>query len=334
MFRLQYQVFSEVIHWLQQGERCWLATITSTYGSSPRPAGSIMACNTKGNVIGSLSGGCIEEALIKRVIHASDFQDKPHWIHYSQGHQAERSIEMPCGGEMKLLLEPLSFNHLKHFQELLCALQSRQPVQRHVDISNGAMQLLSHRSPDFYVTDSKLIHTLLPKYQLLIIGINPVSLYVAEMANSLDFQVSLCDPRSSTHQHWHPDEYPYVTFTQKLPDDVIREKFSDPLCAIVALAHDPRIDDMALMEALTNQSFYVGAMGSQKSTQKRKERLKDLGINPAQLSTLHAPIGLPIGSKTPMEIAISIAAELTQARNTHKKQPPIQAKALQTKTLE
>ncbi|MBV1872447.1 MAG: XdhC family protein [Gammaproteobacteria bacterium] len=329
MFRLQHQIFCEVIQWLQQGERCWLATITSTYGSSPRPAGSIMACNSKGDVIGSLSGGCIEETLIKRVIHSSDFQDKPRWVHYAQNYQTEQAIEMPCGGEIKLLLEPLSPSHLKHFQELLCALEHRQPIQRHVDISSGAMQLLSHRSPDFYVTDSQLFHTLLPKYQLLIIGINPVSLYVAEMANSLDFQVSLCDPRKSAHQYWRPDEYPYVMFTQKLPDDVIREKFSGPLCAIAALAHDPRIDDMALMEALTSQSFYVGAMGSQKSTLKRKGRLKDLGINPAQLSALRAPIGLPIGSKTPMEIAISIAAELAQARNTHKKQPSIQTEAPQ-----
>ena len=318
MFRLQHQVFREVIKWLKQGERCWLATITHTYGSSPRPVGSIMACNAEGTVIGSLSGGCVEEVLIKRIIHSPDYQHKPCLVSYSQHDQENLPYKLPCGGDLKILLEPLFPRQLKHFEELLCAIESRKIIQRVIDIPSGKMQLKDTRSPDFYITETQLLHTLLPKYQLFITGINPISLYVAEMANSLDFHVTLCDPRESFHQHWDPENYPYVTFTEKLPDDVIRANFSDPYSAITALAHDPRIDDMALMEALTSEAFYIGAMGSKTSTQNRKTRLRELGLNGEQISALHAPIGLSIGSKTPMEIAVSIVAQLTLIRNKHR----------------
>lgn len=318
MLRLQQQVLQAVLQWLKQEKPCWLATICHTYGSSPRPVGSLMACNIDGVVVGSLSGGCIEEELLKNIIHSPEYQKRPCWILYPQNNKDDIQHQLPCGGELKILLEPLFPHHLSHFDSLLASLSKRDITQRCVDIPSGKVQIKHTNSSGFEATEQQLRHTLLPHYRLLIIGINPVSLYVAEIANSLDFQVTLCEPRRDFHKHWHPESFPDVTFTEKLPDDVARAGFHDHFSAIVALAHDPRVDDMALMEALTSNAFYVGAMGSQNTTKKRKERLKELGITKTQISTLHAPIGLAIGSKTPMEIAISIAAELTLARNAQR----------------
>jgi len=277
-----------------------------------------MACNIDGVVVGSLSGACIEEELLKNIIHSPEYQKKPCWILYPQNNTDDIQYQLPCGGELKILLEPLFPHQLSHFESLLASLSNREITQRCVDIPNGKMQIKPTSSSGFDATETQLRHTLLPHHRLLIIGINPVSLYLAEIANSLDFQVTLCEPRRHFHKHWHPENFTNITFTEKLPDDVVRADFNDHFSAIVALAHDPGVDDMALMEALTSNAFYVGAMGSQNTTKKRKERLKELGITKAQISTLHAPIGLPIGSKTPMEIAISIAAELTVARNAQR----------------
>jgi xanthine dehydrogenase accessory factor len=318
MLRLQQQALQTVLQWLKQGEPCWLATICHTYGSSPRPIGSLMACNIDGTVVGSLSGGCIEEELIKNIIHSPKYQKKPCWIRYPQSNEEDIPHQLPCGGKLKILLEPLFSHQLSHFETLLVSLKNRETTQRCVDIPSGKMQIKHTNSSGLDASETQLRHSLLPQHRLLIIGINPVSLYVAEIANSLDFQVTLCDPRKDFHKHWCPENFPYITFTEKLPDDVVRAGFNDNFSAIVALAHDPRIDDMALMEALLSNAFYVGAMGSQNTTNKRKERLKELGISQPHISALHAPIGLPIGSKTPMEIAISIAAELTLARNSQR----------------
>jgi xanthine dehydrogenase accessory factor len=318
MFRLQQQVLQTVLQWLKQGEPCWLATICHTYGSSPRPIGSLMACNIDGIVVGSLSGGCVEEELIKNIIHSPKHQQKPCWILYPQNNEDESSHRLPCGGKLKILLEPLFPHQLNHFETLLVSLNNRETTQRCVDITSGKMQIKHTNSSGLAASETQLRHSLLPQHRLLIIGINPVSLYVAEIANSLNFQITLCDPRRDFHKHWRPENFPYITFTEELPDDVVRAGFNDHFSAIMALAHDPRIDDMALMEALLSKAFYVGAMGSKNSTNKRKERLKELGISQTHISALHAPIGLPIDSKSPMEIAISIAAELTLARNSQR----------------
>ncbi len=315
MLRLQQQVLQTALQWLRQEKPCWLATICHTYGSSPRPVGSLMACNIDGIVVGSLSGGCIEEELLKSIIHLPEYQKQPCWVLYPQNNKNDTQYQLPCGGKLKILLEPLFLHQLSHFESLLASLRNREITQRCVDIPSGKMQLKSTSSSGLEATETQLRHTLLPHHRLLIIGINPVSLYVAEIANSLDFQVTLCEPRRDFHKHWHPENLPDITFTEKLPDDVVRAGFNDHFSAIVALAHDPRVDDMALMEALTSNAFYVGAMGSQNTTKKRKERLQELGITKTQIATLHAPIGLTIGSKTPIEIAISIAAELTLTRN-------------------
>ena len=143
------------------------------------------------------------------------------------------------------------------------------------------------------------------------VGAGEVARCVAEIAKNLEFDITLCDFRDEFLQGWQVDG---VTVIKGMPDDLIAESFTDKHCAIIALAHDPRIDDMAMLEALNSNAFYIGAMGSLKTSTKRRERLLALDIKQKQLEKLHAPIGMDIGSKTPYEIALSIMAHVVQYR--------------------
>jgi len=314
MLNLQQIVVQQVIEWLHANQVCWFATISHTYGSSPRPVGSIMACNDQGHIVGSLSGGCVEETLLQRVIDSGNAPETPQFLHYRENPE-EGLGALPCGGELQVLLEPLSPAHLPHFETLLHALSQRHAIQRRVTLASGEMDLSYNKHPLLALSPTHLRHTFFPLFQILLVGLTPVSLYVAEMAHSLEFRVTVCDPREKHHVHWQAQAHPFITFTDKFPDDVIRAQFNDRYSAIIALAHDPRIDDMALMEALLSKAFYVGAMGSERSAHHRRSRLLELGLNETHIASLHAPIGLPIGSKTPMEIAVSIVAQLILMRN-------------------
>jgi xanthine dehydrogenase accessory factor len=161
------------------------------------------------------------------------------------------------------------------------------------------------------IDGTQMTHSLSPMYRLLILGAGDVAKFVAEMAIALEYDVMLCDPRPNYLDNW---AVPGVETTAQLPDDVVRERFSNPYSGIIALAHDPRVDDMALMEALKTNAFYIGAMGSVKTSAARRERLPELGLSSDEIERLHAPIGFQINSKTPAEIAISVMAEITSVR--------------------
>ena len=160
--------------------------------------------------------------------------------------------------------------------------------------------------------EKTMIHSLSPMYRLLLLGAGDVAKFVAEMALALEYDVTLCDPRPKYLDNWEVDG---VETTSRLPDDVVREKFSNPYSGIIALAHDPRLDDMALMEALKTNAFYISAMGSERTSAARRERLPELGLTEEEIATLHAPIGFDIQSKTPAEIAIAVMAEVTAVRH-------------------
>ncbi|MGA1742202.1 MAG: XdhC family protein, partial [Pseudohongiellaceae bacterium] len=197
-------------------------------------------------------------------------------------------------------------------QELAQAVAGRKLITRIVDLKSGQAYLQdSKQNAALTITDDSMQHTYGSSFQLLLIGAVQVAYYLSEMAQGLDYEVAICDPRQELI-----DSFPKrdIELTQAMPDDWLRSKSIDQQTAIVALCHDPRIDDMALMQALQMDAFYIGAMGSAKTTEKRKERLQMLDIPAEQIHRLHAPVGLDIGSKTPPEIAIAILAELTQLR--------------------
>lgn len=310
------EVLGSVLGWLEAGEHCWLATVIETWGSSPRPVGSLFACNAQGRVVGSLSGGCVEDDLLDKLTTGRLARTAPQYFRYGITAEETEKFGLPCGGALHIVIEPLTGDAatLEHFRHLVVALQKRRRVRREVDLAAGtrtAVDADRHAPLEWDPAAQRLRHTCGPRHQLFIIGAGMVSKYLAELALKLDYQVRVCDPR----QHLIDDfGVPGAETFCDMPDDAVRRFANDPDSAIVALTHDPRIDDMGLMEALRTDAFYVGAMGSTRTSASRRERLRALELTDAEIGRLHAPIGLPIGSKTPPEIAIAIVAELIAER--------------------
>lgn len=310
-------VIADVETWLANGDRVWLCTIAETWGSSPRPVGSWLAISETGAWSGSVSGGCLEEDLLRRT--AGEGPDTPVLIDYGIADSDRDRFQLPCGGRIKLLVEPLSgAAALAHVRAVKAALARHQPVVRRVPLAGDGNQAaqLNHEAVGqaalVTVSDEAVSHALQPECRLLLIGAGEVARYVAEFATAADFSVSLCEPREAFAEGW---SHRHLPLDRRLPDDLIAASFHDAFSAVLALAHDPRIDDMGLVAALHSSAFYVGAMGSRKTSAARRERLASLGLSSASLERLRAPIGVDIPSKTPAEIAIAIVADLIAARH-------------------
>lgn len=320
----EHRVISALFQWLEQGQSAWLCTIVKTWGASPRPEGSILAFHPEQGIVGSLSGGCIEEALIRKLAaksYAEELGEIPFLYEYEISGDDQRRYALPCGGQLTILVECLvpTTEIRQHFSSLLNVLNRRQMIGREVSLVSGAMNLSSPFSNDegssarsrVKVSENSVVASFGPEFKMLLLGAGDVSRYVASIAKTVDFAVTICEPRESYLQGFQMDG---VDVIQCLPDDLVREKFSDPYCAVLALAHDPRVDDLALMEALKTEVFYIGAMGSTRTTQARYERLASLGCTPDEIAKIHGPIGFDIGSKKPAEIAISIMAQVLSER--------------------
>jgi len=320
MLSSQQQIISFVNDRLKDKKTVWLCTILKTWGSSPRPIGAMMACTPAGELVGSISGGCIEEDFLEQLRDGAlkeqfNVEGKPFTVRYGDTEAEQARLKLPCGGQLHVLLEfiePSDANNAV-FSQLTAALESHTKISRVLDLSTGKITAEDYSSEEaLVIQDNKIIHSLSPMYRLLLLGAGDVAKYVAEMALALEYDVTLCDPRLKYLDNWFVEG---VDTTSRLPDDVVRESFSNPYSGIIALAHDPRVDDMALMEALKTDAFYVGAMGSERTSAARRGRLPELGLSKDEINILHAPIGFEIASKTPAEIAISIMAEVTAVRH-------------------
>ena len=313
MHTLDEQVLHRLCEWLQEEIPSWLCTIVATYGSSPRPVGSLFACNARGETVGSLSGGCVEEDLIDKLTRESSQDPQPRLLEYGVSAEENERLGLPCGGKLEVLLEPMDGSALAHIQELHDAVHQRRYTCREVSLSGGERSLASaaaYAAPLF--EDGRLRQVFGPRYRMLLIGAGQLAQTLSELAVAMDYQVYVCDPRQQLLDQWAGAP---VELISGMPDDAVRNYAVDPESIVLTLTHDPRIDDMALMEALEHDLFYVGALGSDRTSAARRERLLQLDLSEQQLDKLHAPIGLPIGSKTPMEIAIAILGQLTQLRS-------------------
>jgi xanthine dehydrogenase accessory factor len=297
--------------WLAQGRRCELVTVIKTWGASPRPAGAMLAMCEDGRVIGSVSGGCVEDDLIERVRKEGMKRTQPELVTYGITAEEAHRFGLPCGGTLQVVIEPLS--SASRIRELLQRVARQELVSRVLHLSSGQVELLPGNPDDqMHVTDAKLSTLYGPRWRLLIIGAGQLSGFLAQIATGMDYQVLVCDPREEYRATWH---IPGVEVVHAMPDDFIIGQKPDSRCAVVALTHDPKLDDLALMEALRSEAFYVGAIGSRINNEKRRERLKQFDLTEEQVTRLHGPIGLHIGSRVPPEIAISILAEMTAVKN-------------------
>ena len=317
MESLDLRVLGDALAWRQAGHRVTLVTVVETWGSAPRPPGALLAVRADGVVSGSVSGGCVEDDLIARTKVALNqsalaLPNKPAMMAYGVGKEEAARFGLPCGGTLRLVQEPV--HDTTWIEQVLQRTANHQLVSRTLTLSTGVVTLQNAVRGQQMQFDGSTLTTLFgPRWRLLLIGAGQLSQAVANLATALDFEVLVCDPRDE----FVLDVSAGARRIEGMPDDVVRELQVDVHTAIVALTHDPKLDDMALLEALGSDAFYVGALGSQRNQEARKKRLAEhFGITEVQLARLHGPVGLRLGGRTPAEIAVSIVAEIIQVKNT------------------
>ncbi len=318
MESLDLRVLADALAWKRAGHAVSLVTVVQTWGSAPRPPGALLAVREDGVVSGSVSGGCVEDDLIARAkaALAEGRQDpaaaKPSLIVYGVNKDEAARFGLPCGGTLRLVQEPLQ--EASWVEQLLARTAEHRLVARTLDLTTGRVTLADAVRGQTMVFDEQSLSTVFgPKWRLLLIGAGQLSQAVASMASLLDFEVLVCDPRE---EYAATLDLAGVQRVPGMPDDVVREMLPDAHTAIVALTHDPKLDDMALLEALKSAAFYVGALGSRRNQDARKQRLAEhFDLSAEELARLHGPVGLDIGARTPAEIAVSVLAEIVQVKN-------------------
>lgn len=317
LYGADQDILQTALQWLHDGHEVALVTVLKTWGSSPRPPGSLLVMRRDGVHTGSVSGGCVEEDLVQRYREQQLSDEFPVVIDYGVNRVEAANFGLPCGGRLELLVEKL--NNISQLEELIKVIK-HGIAARCVDLKTGRVTVepgLDRASigADFDVSDTLVRKVMGPRWSLLLIGAGHLSHVVSQMAQLLDYAVIVCDPREEYAQSWRVEG---VEVSTQMPDEAVQTYAQHARSIVVALTHDPRLDDMALLDALDSPAFYVGAIGSRRNCEQRRQRLQQLGLSQAQLERLHAPVGLPIGSHTPAEIAVSILAEITGLRNAAK----------------
>jgi len=330
MDNVDLNVLKTIVAWKAEGRRVTMGTIVRTWGSAPRPVGAIVAIgeDDAGNasIAGSVSGGCIEDDLVAKVRGGNGeglALTKPERIKYGISAEEANRFGLPCGGTIELVMEPIV--ERSRIDDLVEALANGRRVRRTLALDDGSVSIepataFDRRGETLTLTDSALATLHGPSWRLLIIGAGQMTSYLAQMAHALDYAVTVCDPRDEYSALWNVAG---SALTTEMPDDAVLAMKPDAHTAIVALTHDPKLDDLALIEALKSDAFYVGAIGSHANQDKRRARLVEFDLDAAQLARLHGPVGLKNGARTPPEIAVAILAEMTAVRYGYRIPEPI-----------
>ena len=321
MDSIDITVLRNLRDWRAAGHRALLATVIKTWGSSPRPVGAMMALRDDGLTVGSISGGCIEDDLISRYATAQSGAAmssqttelvNTELVKYGVSADEAYRFGLPCGGTLELLLE---FNtEPEALNTLVQRLESGLLMRRTVSCVDGSVVLEpTDTAQPLHFDGQSLTSTLGPEYRMLLIGAGILAEYLSTMAVFNGFTVTVCDPRTEYVKAW---SVPGVQIVTEMPDDAVVAFRPDQRSCIVALSHDPKLDDLALLEALHSSAFYVGAIGSLRNSANRRERMMThFSETTASLARLHSPVGIHIGSKTPAEIAVSVMAEIIAIKN-------------------
>ena len=309
MQSLDLDVLERALEWRRAGRRVWLLTVAQTFGASPRPPGSLAAIRDDGILVGSVSGGCIEDDLVAR--RAEYAGRKPQFAAYGVSAEEARRFGLPCGGQLEVIIEADVRDG--EIAQLLEAIAAGRIVARRVDLATGDWSLEQAKPTDECErTDARFTSVHGPRWRMLIIGASEIAHYLAEVAQTVDFQVHVCDPREEYRTAWRAKGARWIA---GMPDDAVVAFKPDGHSVILTVSHDPKLDDMALLEALKSDAFYVGAVGSARTSAERRKRLGDFDLTPNEIARLHGPVGLSIGSRTPPEIALAILGDLVAARN-------------------
>ncbi|MEF8792218.1 XdhC family protein [Thiohalorhabdus sp.] len=309
-------VIAEAKAWLDAGYGLHLVTVVSTWGSSPRPPGSLLARRDDGATVGSVSGGCVEEALPDCL---PEWGGTPARLVFGGESGESGRYRLPCGGTLELMAEPLLPGDERGVGAVYQALSRGETLRRRVDRATGWVRLgTDEGGPDLAADGEAVVKRFGPSWRLLVVGGGELGHHLAAMARRLDYRVTVCEPRGDYRAGFAE---PCVELDTRMPDDAVAAWGPDPRGAVVATCHDPKLDDLALLEALDSAAFYVGALGSAQTNHRRRQRLIELGLSGQTVARLRGPVGLAIGSRTPAEIAVSVLAEMTAVRHDRDPRP-------------
>jgi len=344
-------ILADLIHWREEGKAIVLATVIESWGSSPRKAGSKMGLTLDAKITGSVSGGCVENAVVEAGMESIN-ANKPQLLHFGIPDETAWEVGLACGGSIDVFVNPLDDAIFESVSSILTGdtQAALATVIRSGDAILGREMILDDKGEVigsignewdekvFFLMNESLkqgasrrvaldesteifIEVILPQLTLVIVGGAHISIALVSLAKTLGYRTVVIDPRNV----WgNKERFPNVDkLIQSWIPDAFQQLDITPSTAIVTLTHDPKLDDPALKIALNSSAFYVGALGSKKTNAKRRERLLENGIIESQLSRLHAPIGLKIGAQSPEEIALAIMAEVVDA---HRKQKQVSVK--------
>ena len=300
--------------WLKEKRKVALATVISTWGSAPRPVGGQMAIDSNGEIIGSVSGGCIEGAVINEGINSIN-DGKLRIKDYGISNDMAWEVGLACGGELKILIQPLNLED-EIVYSIVENIKNREPTKLIINCLTGSRHIdnsIINQISSYDKIKEEFIHVIDPKPRLFIVGAVHIAQALISLAKTADFEIILIDPRDHFATK---DRFPNCKIINEWPDTALSNFILDKATHLVTLTHDPKIDDPALIYTLKKDIGYIGSLGSKKTHNKRCERLIDIGFCQSDISKIHGPIGLNIKAKTPAEIAISIMAEIINFRRS------------------
>jgi xanthine dehydrogenase accessory factor len=284
--------------WSESGRGVALATVVAVEGAAPRPVGSRLIIDDTQRFQGSVSGGCVDAAVIEEAAKVIK-SGKPVLMPFGEATDSPWAIGLACGGAIKVLVERLDADLSALYRQMIILGRQRQSAERLIDL------------PD----RSHFTECWNPAPRLLIVGAVHIAQHLNRMAHLADYDVTIIEPRSAFRREEH---FPAATLTGLWPDQAIAALQPDADTAVIALTHDTKLDDPAIVAALASEAFYIGALGSRETHKKRLNRLRTAGLSPGQLARIQGPVGIEIGAQSPAEIAISIMAGLTATRRVER----------------
>ena len=307
------------LDWHRAGRVVAIATVVQTWGSAPRAVGSQLVIDADGAMEGSVSGGCVEGAVIAEAIEALE-DGKPRLLDFGVSDDDAFAVGLACGGEIRILVEPVgSAMPATLLEQLVAARSAAKPVAYVTDLATGGPRLLSLDAyPDRFRLDRSgveedgctfvAIHN--PPLRMIVVGAVHIAQHLVAMARACGYAPTVLEPRGAFGS---AERFPGEVIVDDWPDEAMVALKPDTRTAVIALTHDPKLDDPAIMAALGTDVFYLGCLGSTRTHAKRVARLEEAGFDANQIARIHAPVGLDIGGRQPAEIAVSVMAQVTMA---------------------
>ena len=311
------------LDWHRAGKGAALATVVETWGSAPRQAGSQLAISGEGQIMGSVSGGCVEGAVVTEALEALE-DGQPRLLTFGVSDETAFAVGLACGGTIRVLVEPIGTGGARlpeaTLEQVVRARLARTPLAYAIRPEGWVRAVLTpgedpladarfRSDKSGMEEDGRFIAIHNPPLRMIVVGAVHIAQPLMTLARTCGYDPVLIDPRAAFGS---ADRFPGETILEDWPDEALASQKPDARTAIVTLTHDSKLDDPAIHAALASDCFYLGCLGSSRTHAKRVERLQAAGLSADQIARIHAPVGLDIGAKTPAEIAVSIMAQITQ----------------------